>query len=77
MSKKNIIGVREYELKKFHSVILRKNGIGSKKAWDYICKKFGITEFESYRVQSIMVDSDVDGNVIITATFEGDSKYEI
>lgn len=50
------------------SVILRRSGV-SKKAWDYICTRFGITNIEPEKIRSIIVEGESDyGQLQLTVT---------
>lgn len=58
-----------------HTPMLRRSGM-SKKSWDYICHKFGVTQVDSERVLSISIDGEDDyGRLLISATIEEDPKH--
>lgn len=51
-------------------VILRRSGV-SKRAWDYICSRFGITQVEPDKIKSIVVEGESDyGQLQLTVTCE-------
>lgn len=53
-----------------HGVILRRSGV-SKKAWDYICWKFGITIAEPEQITSIQIEGEDDfGRLLISVNIE-------
>ena len=54
------------------TVTLRRSGV-SKKAWDYICKKFGVYQFDSEKIVSLKVEGqDNFDRLSIIATIERD-----
>lgn len=56
------------------TVTLRRSGM-NKKDWDYICHKFGVTQYPSERVVSIRVDGhDYFEKLVITATVEKEKR---
>ena len=53
-----------------HQPILRRSAM-SKKAWDYICHKFSVTQVDSTKVQSITIEGEDDfGRLMVSAMIE-------
>lgn len=53
-----------------HGIILRRSGM-SKKAWDYICHKFGINVAEPEKVTAISIEGEDDyGRLLISIMVE-------